>query len=157
MEVAMVQAFKSRLRSLPVPLCFLENGATIVGYMEFEQNRAVAESGFFFCFRCRAAIVGLVVVVVVILHRSGIANGRTLSSVSISYYECENVALQFAVLNCILNDHVIGGVEVSPGWNVKEGKKGGRACVFRKIYVISRFSNTTGNEFEAFIWKVLPV
>lgn len=48
MEVAMVQAFKSRLRSLAVPLCFLENGTTIVGYMEFEQNRALAESGFFF-------------------------------------------------------------------------------------------------------------
>ena len=107
-----------------------------------------AESGFsriglfffYFCFRCRAAIVGLVLVVVM-LHWSGIANGKTLSSISISYYECQNcsAALQFTVLNCILNGHVFGGVEVSPGWNVKEGIRGGRACVFRKIYVISRF------------------
>ena len=141
--------FESRLRSLFVPLCFLENGTTIVGYMEFEQNRALAESGFFFyfCFRCRAAIVGLVLVVVM-LHWSGIANGKTLSSISISYYECQNcsVALQFTVLNCILNDHVFGGVEVSPGWNVKEGIRGGGLVYFGKSMSSPDFSNTTGNE-----------
>lgn len=149
MEVAMVQASSLGLGPWLCHFVFSKMGRQQQGIWNssrigLQQNRLFF---FYFCFRCRAAIVGLVLVVVM-LHWSGIANGKTLSSISISYYECQNcsVALQFTVLNCILNDHVFGGVEVSLGWNVKEGIRGGGLVYFGKSMSSPDFSNTTGNE-----------